>query len=172
MVGRCRSVAYVLAVVVALMASSCSHRSTSGSQIPFRTSTGPPAASTSQRLGSQGCRPTSPVLRSSTGFRQVHGTGHGNTLWGLLFFSGSPRVAKEVKIAWRMTGVGPFHIAALGPGGRRLHPAWGPAFHTGSDWHKPGQEWGTGFTFTAPGCWDLRAARRRSHADVWLHVAS
>jgi hypothetical protein len=138
MFGRGWRMFPALAVVVALMTSSCSHSSTSGSQTPPRTSTGSLATSTAQQLGEQGCRPMSPVLSSSTGFRQVEGTGHGNTLWGLLFFSGSPRVAKEVKIAWRMTGAGPFHVTALGPGGQRLHPAWGPVFHAGSNWHKPG----------------------------------
>jgi hypothetical protein len=100
----------------------------------------------------------------------VQGTGHQATLWGLLFFTGSPRTSTQAKIVWRMTGTGPFDVVALGPAGRRLNPVWGPEAHGSSSWNRPGQEWGTGFTFSVPGCWDLHAARTGSSADVWLEV--
>jgi hypothetical protein len=77
-----------------------------------------------------------------------------------------------VKIAWRMTGAGIFSVTAIGPGGRRLRPAWGPDVYDGSTWDRPGGEWGTGFTFTTSGCWDLPAARDHATADVWLQIAS
>ena len=70
-----------------------------------------------------------------------------------------------------MTGTG-FVLAlqAIGPDGKQHPLAWGPAAHLGSDWDKPGDEWGAGYVFTAPGCWDLRAIRGHATADVWIRV--
>ena len=45
----------------------------------------------------------------------------------------------------------------------------GRDFRTDSNWDKPGDEWGAGYVFTAPG-WDLRVIRGRATADVWLRV--
>ena len=38
-------------------------------------------------------------------------------------------------------------MVATGPGGRTLRPVWGPEPHSGSSYHRPGDEWGTGWTF-------------------------
>ena len=46
----------------------------------------------------------------------------------------------------------------------------GPDAHLSSNWAKPGDEWGAGYVFTAPGCWDLRAIRGKATADVWISV--
>jgi hypothetical protein len=46
--------------------------------------------------------------------------------------------------------------------------AWAPEAHGGSNRNKPGQEWGAGYVFSAPGCWDLRADRGSAYADVWI----
>jgi hypothetical protein len=144
--------------------------SAAGSPSGAATGAGVPSPNPRQP-GAPGCRPASPRSPSAGGFQQeVQGTGHGATLWGLLFFTGSPHTDAQVKIVWRMTGAGLFEVVAQGPGGRRLNPAWGPEAHGSSSWDKPGQEWGTGFTFTVPGCWDLHAARTGSSADVWLQV--
>ena len=103
---------------------------------------------------------------------QVQGTGQGATLWGLLMFPHPlpARVGDQEKIVWRMTGSGLLNLLAIGPGGSRHRLLWGPAFHTGSDFDKPGDEWGAGYVFTEPGCWDLRAVRGGATADVWLTV--
>ena len=91
-----------------------------------------------------GCHPPSPTDASGAGFREVQGTGRGVTLWGLLFFARA-QVGKQEKIAWRMTGSGPIiRLTAIGPGGRRHRLAWGPEPHGGSNWNRPGQEWGAG----------------------------
>jgi hypothetical protein len=168
--GRVLVVA-VLSVALAVMATSCTQGSASGAKASRVTRTATPTAAHLQPLGAAGCHPTSPVSMSSTGFRQVEGTAQRGTLWGLLDFAGSPRVAKVVKIVWRMTGSGPFNLTAIGPSGQRLRPTWGPEPHGGSNWQQPGQEWGTGFTFPSPGCWGFTAARAGSRAHMWLRVS-
>jgi len=110
-----------------------------------------------------------------SGLPQVQGTGHGATLWGLLMFPQPlpARTGDQEKIVWRISGSGLLRqMVAIGPDGRRHRLAWGPAFHTGSNWDKPGQEWGAGYVFTVPGCWDLRAIRGKAIADVWLRVVA
>jgi hypothetical protein len=127
-------------------------------------------------LGAPGCHPASPITSGGAGLPLVQGTGHGATLWGLLMFPHPlpARTGDQEKIVWWMTGSGLLrYMVAIGPDGRRHRLAWGPAFHEqGSSWHKPGQEWGAGYVFTSPGCWDLRAARGNATADVWLDVAA
>jgi hypothetical protein len=171
MTARRTRLALASTIVAAMTLASCSQTSQSAARhVPQPKGSSPAIAAA--RLGAPGCHPTSPMFASSTGLRQTEGTGHNASLWALLFFGGSPRVDRQVKIAWRMTGTGPFRLAAVGPGGLRLRPAWGPEVHDGSNWNKPGDEWGTGFTFTEPGCWDLHAVRTDSHADVWLEVTN
>jgi hypothetical protein len=122
--------------------------------------------------GAPGCHPASPVSRFGSFLPQAEGTGRGVTLWGLLMFPHPlpARVGDQEKIVWRMTGVGLLTLTAIGPNGAVHRPAWGPAPHTSSTWHKPGAEWGAGYVFTAPGCWDLRAVRGQATADVWIRV--
>lgn len=123
-------------------------------------------------LGAPGCRPASQVTGFNSFLPLVQGTGHGATLWGLLMFPHPlpARVGDQEKIVWRMTGLGPITLLAIGPDGSPHRPLWGPAFHTGSNFDKPGDEWGAGYVFTEPGCWDLRAVRGGATADVWLTV--
>lgn len=89
------------------------------------------------------------------------------TVWALFVtttpmeFGGPVHVSvdDEVKIVWRATGTGPFVVVAQGPDGQRLDPDWGPELHTGSNWLRPGQEWGTGWTIPEPGCWTFSVIR-------------
>jgi hypothetical protein len=144
---------------------------------PARPATGhtatPEPTPSGHALGARGCRPASPVTVFGGILPQVEGTGHGATLWGLLMFP-HPLPAREgdqEKIVWRMTGTGsPLVLTAIGPGGTRHPLLWGPAEHGASNWNKPGEEWGAGYVFTEPGCWDLRAVRGGATADVWLTV--
>ena len=71
-----------------------------------------------------------------------------------------------------MTGTGLLTLVAIGPGGKHHRLAWGPDAHLSSDWAKPGDEWGAGYVFTEPGCWDLRAIRGNATADVWIGVVT
>jgi len=107
-----------------------------------------------------------------SGGPEVQGTATHAELWGLLMSTSGvpPLVNSLVKIVWRMTGSGAFTIVALGPSGMKLPPSQGPIKHLGSDWNRPGDEWGTVFTFPVAGCWDLHATRGNAFGDVWLEV--
>lgn len=132
------------------------------------TSVAPKPTATATAVGSPDCNPPSRVTPSSIGLPEVHGQASSGELWALLF--NNLRVKQEIKIVWRMTGTGDLHLIALGPQGQHLAPAWGPEGHGGSNWDRPGDEWGTGFTFPAAGCWDMHATRDDTSGDVWLLV--
>jgi hypothetical protein len=119
------------------------------------------------------CRTPSPITPWQAGFPLVEGRGSGVSLWGIVMTSsrGPAQVGEEVKIVWRMTGSGPLTLLSIAPDGRRAPLEWGPVMHdTGSTFNKPGDEWGAGYVFNSPGCWDLRAIRGSLHADVLLTV--
>ncbi|MEU6790248.1 hypothetical protein ABZ907_00995 [Nonomuraea wenchangensis] len=101
----------------------------------------------------------------------MRGTGEGVELWGLLFGEVPVRRGVEVKIVWRMTGEGPLRkVEATLPDGARARLAWGPEEHGGSNWQRPGQEWGTGFVFPERGCWKVELTRDRGKGHIWLRV--
>ena len=95
------------------------------------------------------------------------------SLWGLLFLPNPPPImsGQETKIVWRMTGQGALTIFAENADGRRVDPVWGPEEHGGSNWQRPGDEWGTGFIFPTPGCWRIVAARTVGKGEVWFEIA-
>lgn len=137
-------------------------------------------------LGRPGCEPASPRYQGATAFPaigEVFGTTIRGELWALFSSLGGGRwasseaavieeaVGQELKIVFRFTG----SLGALvvtGPGGRKLLPIWGPRAHSGSDWARPGSEWGTGFIFPEPGCWRIRIGDGVAVGDVWLKVLS
>lgn len=128
------------------------------------TITGPTTA------GLQNCRPASPIDNSSVG-PEIQGTASNAELWALLqSYTVPPKAQVDVKIVWRMTGSGDFTIVAFGPHGIKISPSEGPEAHTGSNWNRPGDEWGTVFIFPAIGCWDIHATRDKSSGDVWLKI--
>ena len=95
----------------------------------------------------------------------------GISLWGLT--GGQPlSVGAQIKIVWRMTGVGPLVVTPVAPDGRTRSLLWGPAYHLSSSYHRPGQEWGTGFVFDQPGCWHIELSRTIGRADVYLEVTA
>lgn len=95
------------------------------------------------------------------------------SLFGLVF-GGYPARAdgSTTKIAWRMTGSGPLVLLATDPDGHRLPATFGPEPHTGSNWSRPGDEWGSGFTFTSPGCWTINATRLAAAASLQVLVVA
>lgn len=129
------------------------------------TVTGPTAP------GLKNCQPASPIDNSSVG-PEVQGTAINAELWALIMStSGVPPLANtQVKIVWRMTNSDYLDLVALGPHGMRVPPAWGPDRHMGSNWSRPGGEWGSGFTFPMAGCWDLHATSNNAFGDVWLKI--
>ena len=103
---------------------------------------------------------------------EIRGTTSGGELWALVEASPPPLPqGRDIKIIWRMTGNGrELLLSASGPGGRTAQPDWGPESHGSSNWDRPGLEWGAGFTFTAPGCWDIRASQGQLAGDVYVMV--
>jgi len=164
----------MLAIVLAGTVTGCTGTGEPARPVTRASATTPVSAGGSQPLGAAGCRPASPLIRWHGFLPQVEGTGRGATLWGLLMFAHAlpARAGDQEKIVWRMTGTGPLTLTAIGPDGTRHRLAWGPDPHGSSTWDKPGAEWGAGYVFTAPGCWDLRATRGHATADVWLRVVA
>lgn len=122
-------------------------------------------------LGQPGCQPPSPIDSPASGpGPEVEGTSPDAELWALLFASPPIHAGDEVKIVWRLTGSGALRIAGMGPAGTAARLTFGPQQHSGSNWTRPGDEWGTGFVFPSPGCWDIHAARDNATGDVWLLV--
>jgi hypothetical protein len=116
--------------------------------------------------GAPGCNPPSSRQPSAIGLPEVQATSAHGSLWLLLF--GDTKVGVDLKNVWRMTGTGDLHLLAIGPRGQRVSPDWGPEAHGGSNWNRPGDEWGAGFTVPVAGCWDLRATRDNTSGDAWL----
>jgi hypothetical protein len=91
-------------------------------------------------------------------------------LWALLFFD-TAYAQQEAKIVWRITGTGKqFDVIARHEDGTIIHPIWGPEYHGGSNWERPGDEWGTGFNFSKPGCWTLIVTRGATAGEIRLEV--
>ena len=117
------------------------------------------------------CQP-SPIQRSKVDFPEVRGTMKSDgEMWALLFFD-QAQAGKEEKIVWRITGSGrQFNVRARNDDGTVIFPTWGPVDHgQGSNWHRPGNEWGTGFNFPEPGCWTLTATRGTTTGEIRLNV--
>lgn len=111
------------------------------------------------------------VANPAASFPELRGeSASGLAFFALDFGSYPVHAATETKFAWHVTGAGPLSLVAISPTGQRVDPAWGPEPHTGSNWRRPGDEWGAGFRFPAAGCWVVRAMRRSSVATVAIKV--
>jgi hypothetical protein len=127
-------------------------------------------------LGSPGCDPPSPLAQElgGAGPPETRGTVVGDgELFGLVLPEhGLPlRATDRIKIVWRMTGSGPLVATATSPSGTPTPLDWGPDEHGGSNYDRPGDEWGAGYRFDEYGCWHLHLARDDTQADVWLDIA-
>jgi hypothetical protein len=135
-----------------------------------RPSSAPPRTTSTPTPAPAGCTDDS-IANTGMG-PELRGSGDGVTLYGLVMVT-KPlpvRVGEDVKIVWRMTGAGPLTLSATGPRGVAGTLQWGPEPHGGSNYDRPGEEWGAGYRFTTPGCWRLHAERTRGSADAWLMV--
>ena len=173
-VVRAGSAVVVLIMLLVGSLAACARGTVPAQSAKRATATTSAALPEGGALGAPGCHPASPVTHFRSFLPQVKGTGHGASLWGLLMFPHTlpARVGDQEKIVWRMTGTGLLTLQAVAPGGQRHRLAWGPDAHQSSNWDKPGDEWGAGYVFTEPGCWDLRAVRAKSTADVWISVVA
>jgi hypothetical protein len=118
------------------------------------------------------CQP-SKIQSSPDAFPEIQGTMDSEgELWALLFFD-KAQAGKDLKIVWRITGEGEqFSIQAKHEDGTTVSPIWGPEYHGDSSWHRPGEEWGTGFNFPKPGCWMLTATRGSTIGHISLDIAA
>ena len=131
-----------------------------------------PPASTFVPPGGDGCAPPSPANATS---REARGTSETAELWALILEGTfaepqsavlSKATGRRIKIVWRMTGSGDPAFTLIGPDGSRAGvPHSGPH---GSNWQRPGDEWGSSFTFPQPGCWRIHVERGLSSADLWI----
>jgi len=116
------------------------------------------------------CARPSPIAVGKQG-PEITGRGRGAQLHGLIMVPHFPISAgrRSVKIVWRMTGSGPLKLAAYDAHGRKVPLAWIEP-HGGSNYHRPGDEWGSGYHFLRPGCYRLTARRTVGSAEAWLRV--
>jgi hypothetical protein len=140
----------------------------------------PPPASGFVPLGGPGCKPPSPA-NSTTG--EIRGSATIGDLWAVGFWLNLAQrgraipaivervVGKRFKIVWRLRGSGDASFTAIAPDGTRHEPVE-LRFHVGSNWNRPGDEWGSSFVFTQPGCWQFHAERLDNSGDIWLLVRS
>jgi hypothetical protein len=122
-------------------------------------------------LGRQGCDPPSPIVG-----QEVQGTGAASvTAFGEFQGVDAARLIEgtPIKLVVRITGSGDLSVDMTAPDGTAHGLDWGPEEHTGSNYDRPGDEWGTGFSFDAPGCWALNLRRDSGdHATIWLYIAA
>ncbi len=126
---------------------------------------GPTAAATSCNAAS----PSNPWTAHPQ-LREVEGRGVNVSLWMLVEGAWPIRVGQASKLIVRMTGRGALQLSAVGPNGERLRPQDGPNVHEGSDWARPGDEWGSGWTFPTAGCWTVKGRRDGNDGSVALIV--
>lgn len=168
-IGRLR---FFLPALVLILLAACATTAPapSHSTVQKTTPTFSPTITGPATPGPQNCRPASPIDNSAVG-PEIHGTATNAELWALLqAYTIPPKAQADVKIVWRMTGSGDFTIVAFGPYGMKVSPSEGPEAHLGSNWNRPGDEWGTVFIFPVAGCWDLHAVRNNASGDVWLKI--
>jgi hypothetical protein len=164
MMRGCRLAAIVWLVVVACGSSSPSH-----AQSPPT-----PVGGYLTSLGSPGCVPPAAFhgWQDAQGFPEVGLDSRRGSVWALFFSAVPPPARQDIKIVWRMTGSGDFSFRAIDAAGVAISPVWGPESHGGSNWEHPGDEVGTAFNFTHPGCWDIHVGRSDTSADLWLQVSA
>jgi hypothetical protein len=104
--------------------------------------------------------------RNEVRVRTTRGVAWGLAVEGAL----PPRPGETVKIVWRVTGHGPLRVVFTAPDGRTHALVFGPEQHATSTYHRPGDEWGTGFRFPTGGCWRIHLARDDAAGDVWIDV--
>lgn len=161
----------IVIAILSLMVMACS-----SSFLPLKRaaiSPSPAAGGSLGSLGSAGCVPAArfhgwgPGANPEVGLDSPRGS-----LWALFFNPVPPPAGKEIKVVWRMTGMGDFTFRVSDAAGMVVPLAWGPMFHGGSNWNHPGDERGTGFNFPHPGCWDIHVARLDTRGDLWLEVVA
>lgn len=124
-------------------------------------------------LGKAGCKPSSPAAGPERNF-EIIGTpiAKDASASGLFFQRASDdQISDGHKFVVRVTGTGELGTELTAPSGEPAELTWGPEPHTGSSFERPGDEWGMGLPFDAPGCWELKLSRdNEPTAAFWFEV--
>ncbi len=120
------------------------------------------------------CDVVTPINTDNPQGPELVGDAADATLYGLMFIQGPLpiRVGDEVKIVWRMTGQGELSIRFVDPAGSDRPLVFGPERHGGSNFDRPGDEWGSGFRFDRAGCWQIQLERDVGVGNVWIDVVA
>jgi hypothetical protein len=153
--------------ILSLMVMACS--SSLSPSMRAAISPSPAAGGSLGSLGSAGCAPAA-RFHSWGDLFEVGLDSPRGSLWALFFNPWPPPAGKEIKVVWRMTGLGDFTFRVSDAAGMVVPLTWGPMSHSGSSWNRPGDEVGTGFNFPHAGCWDIHVARLDTRGDLWLEV--
>jgi hypothetical protein len=160
----------VLVLVIGAATGGCTDSEPDVRPTASATTTADPTPSFGP-LGNPGCTPESP--RSNDEIQGTPGE-PGTTLYGLIMVREGEGLETgiDIKIVWRMTGSrdGVLAVRLIDPDGGPKALAWGPDYHGGSTYHRPGEEWGTGIRFDKPGCWEIRMSTNTGHASAWVDV--
>ena len=145
-----------------VLATAC----TSGAEVPTPAMTAPGRASSAPSGGSPG-----DDVRIGPG-RELRADSTTMETWALLWEPSPWKPGQEVKVVWRTTGTGAFRVVAVGPSSQQVPPVTGPTQHFGSNWDRPGDEWGTVFRLDQPGRWRLQVSRGSATASLVLMVGA
>ena len=179
---RSRLRSFISILVVAALAAACTTDTTLDSTPPRSpSSTEPPAATTpviTNETGADGDCQATLTEAGGIGSEARADSNDGFEVWALIFNTwnlpyGDPvtiPAQREVKIVWRATGEGDLSLEAIGPDNAIAVPDWGPEAHLGSNWDRPGDEWGTGWTLPDAGCWTFRVTRGNQTATLTADV--
>jgi hypothetical protein len=123
-------------------------------------------------LGAPGCDPPSPLIGNET-----QGTPAGQVTSAFGQFQGVDPTrlradSTTIKLVVRLDGAGDLRAMLRSPAGDEHTLDWGPEAHLSSNYARPGDEWGTGFSFATPGCWELVLERDNGSASFWLEIDS
>jgi hypothetical protein len=113
--------------------------------------------------------PTDPARSSPP---EVHAASSGGELWVMAYRahpSQQLHPGDELKTIMRMTGSGDLVLNSTN-GRTRVGPTRGPDQHGGSNWERPGDEWGAIWSFPEAGCWQVHAQRTAVSGDFWVVV--
>jgi hypothetical protein len=128
------------------------------------------ACSPSKSTKTQATGEPSKIQKSQNEFLEIQGNMKSDgEIWALLFFE-TAHTNEDEKIVWRVTGeVDELHAEARSEEGTIITPIW-VEYHGGSNWQRPGQEWGTGFNFPTPGCWRITVTRGETTGEIDIEV--
>src|SRR5258708_11478864 len=121
-------------LILMLLAACSTNSSVTSSATNGSPPVTPPTAVPGTALGAPGCQPPSPMdATPSQGLPETQGTATGVQLWALFFADMPIHPKQEIKIVWRMTGSGSFHLSTHGPRDMRAQPTFGSQEHVGSN---------------------------------------